>query len=291
MPALPEVISGLRLNKPAVYDVGFFAASRANRAIDFHLEQRVRQHDDNIEDDRETAADVAGRVRYVRDHGFRAVGLVALFDQDAAIDLGARLLSLLQDADDPCWPLAYASAPLPPPVPGWGDSPPWSEVADPLAAEPASAARELARCVLPPALQQPYQPGRPQLTPRWDERRPGSRWSRQALAPYGIDLELLRTVVQGRAGGAEPLLVSDISMPALARTLFRSIEEALADAREDEFHWTNGVSTIQPTDPEVLLAVRACLRSEYAGAATRELPAELPMGRALVTLVEALDQG
>ena len=291
MPVLPEVIDGLGLSKPAVYDVGFFAASRANRAIEFHLEQRARRYDDTIGDYRESVADVAGRVRYVRDHGFRAVGLVALFDQDAATDLGARLRSLLQDADDPCWPLAYASAALPPPVAGWGDNPQWWEVADQLATEPVSAARELARCVLPPALQQPYQPDRPQLTPRWNERRPGSRWSRQALAPYGIDLELLRTVVQGRAGGAEPLLVSDISMPALARTLFRSIEAALADARADAFHWSNGVSTIQPTDPELLLAVRACLRSQYAGAATRELPAELPMGRALVTLVEALDRG
>jgi hypothetical protein len=177
------------------------------------------------------------------------------------------------------------------PVPAAGSvDPPWWEVADRLATEPATAARELARCLLPPALQQPYQPERPQLTPRWNERRPRPRWSRQALAPYGIDLELLRTVVQGRAAGNQPVLVSDISMPALARTLFRSIEAALADARADEYHWGRGLSTIQPTDPEVLLAVRACLRSQAAGTATRELPADLPMGRALVALVEALDQ-
>jgi hypothetical protein len=70
-------------------------------------------------------------------------------------------------------------------------------------------------------------------------------------------------------------------MPALARTLFRSIEAALADARADSYHWGRGLSTIQPTDPEVLLAVRACLRSDAAGSATRDLPSDLPMAARL----------
>jgi hypothetical protein len=312
MPALSDVIAGLGLDESAVRDVGSFAASRADRAIAFTGPQDELQHPDGEDSGYETGdrtgaerdipladrgispedeAARAGRVRYVSDHGFRAVELIALFDQHAAIHLGERLMSFLRIAEDACWPLAYASAYLPLPIPGRTDpDPDWHDIADRLAAEPATAAREMARCLLPQALQQPFQPGSTVFPlPVWNEERPAPRWSRRALTPYGIDLELLRTVARGRDGGTQPLIVCEISMPALARTLFRSIEAALADARQDAYHWGRGLSTIQPTDPEVLLAVRVCLRSEAAGGATRDLPLELPMSRALVRLVQAID--
>jgi hypothetical protein len=309
---LPDAIAELGLEESAVHDVGFFAASRADRAIAFAGPQDELHpwgHAEGEEDagkrptdekdvapagggvSPEDEAARPGLVRYVSDHGFRAVGLIALFDQHAALHLGERLMSFLRRVQDASWPLAYASAGLPLPVLGRAEpDPDWDEVAGRLAAEPASAARELARCLLPPALQQSFQPGRTWYPPLvWTEERPAPRWSRRALAPYGIDLELLRTVVLGRDGGTQPLTVSEISMPALARTLFRSIEAALADARRDTYHWGRGMSTIQPTDPEVLLAVRACLRSQAAGTATRDLPPEVPMSRALVRVVQALD--
>lgn len=203
------------------------------------------------------------RIAYVRDHGFRAMGQLALFDQEGASALGDRLKGWLRALEDPLWTLAYASALLP------YDR----RFVDEFSHAPYTPARDLVRCLVPETLQ-------------WhlDERRTGPSVSRTALSPYGIDLELLTLIVLGRTPGTDPAVVSVISMPALVRTLFASIEAALAEAREDGYHWEAGLSFVQPTDPEVLIAVRAVLRSEAAGPA-RDLPGDLPMSRALVDLV------
>jgi hypothetical protein len=155
-----------------------------------------------------------------------------------------------------------------------------------LKAEPPGTPRSLASCLMPDDSREGDA-----FTYRsiWSDDVTSPRWSRQSLAPYGINLELLITLVRGHTPGSEPMAISEISTPALAQVFFRSIENALGTARRDEYHWAHGMAPVQPTDPEVLLAVNACLRSEAAGPAVRNLPPDLPMSRALVELVQVLD--
>jgi hypothetical protein len=257
------------LRQQAVHDIGSFEAFRTRHALEH-----------TAEDD----ADREAQIRYVSDHGFRSLGLTAMFDQSEVVELGEQLRQWLAHAGSRAWPLAYATAPVP-----WrAPDPDWERLVGELAQEPDTAPRELASCLLPASMHPTVQ-GHSLSEMLWNTDRPSPRWSRQALAPYGIDPELLRTMVYGRTRDPQPQQVSDISRPALVSTLFRSIEAALTEAREDVYHWSHGLSVIQPTDPEVILTVRVCLHSEITNTAVRELPPDLPMSRALVELVEAVD--
>lgn len=279
-----DVVYALGLNQDAVHDIGFFEASRARRAADFEGKTEPADAHARLEDEIDARE---ARVHYVCDHGFRGLGLTALFDQYSAVQLGAHLQSWLQSQKSSAWPLAYAAAPLPGPTEEWREnSAMWEAIATDLGQEPATSPRELAHCLLPGPIQQPSSS---QYGIWWNNELPGRRWSRRALAVYGIDLELLRSIVVGYAGDPELAPVSEISMPAMVTTLFQSIEVALTEARADVFHWERGLSIIQPTDPEVLLAARACLRSEGARDALRRVPVDLPMSGAVLRLVSEID--
>src|SRR5262249_26959548 len=154
---------GLRPN--AVHDIGYFETSRTWRALEHATD--------------DPAADGA-RIRYVSDHGFRGLGLVAMFDQSEAVELGERLRKWLVDAGSPAWPLAYATAAVPQ-APEWyaADSG-WERLAGELAREPETAPRELASCLLPASMQ-PTMHGHGVHGTVWNTHRPPPRWSRQAL--------------------------------------------------------------------------------------------------------------
>jgi hypothetical protein len=283
---LLDVAEGLGLAAQTVSDMGGFAASRAYLAMDGHGNPGYVDPEATTDAGPELEADVSDerfvrRVQYVADHGLRALGQVAIFDQAAAIDLAESLMPFLRNAGDPSWPLVCAYATLP-----WRHED-WAYLAELLDDAPVGAPRELARCLLPPELQARSLSGGPD--DRVDEFRRSS-WSRRGLALYGIDLEVLRTVVLGHDPADSELVVSGISTPTVLRALVRSIEAALREARVDRYHWEAGLSVIQPTDPEVMLAIRACTRSTGAGSWMRDLPTDVPMVRALVRLADALEE-
>lgn len=259
MPELESVAESLGLDIRSIHNVGGLAGMRAESAMDAWANAEMQ----------ETHPAVPPKfVDYLCDHGFRAVGLISLFDQGGSAFLATRIGNLLRRIGSPFWPLSFASAPIEDP----------KGLAHELDRTPFTAARDLCRCLVPDSFPEPA------LT-----RRARPRATRTALAPYGIDLDLLRLIVLGKTAGAtSELVVSNISMPALVQTLFRSIENSLADQRADGYHWSAGLSLIQPTDPEVLIAVRACLRSEAASRHATELPDDLPMVQALVNLVMAI---
>lgn len=116
-----------------------------------------------------------------------------------------------------------------------------------------------------------------------------SAWSRRSLWLYGIDIELLRSLLD-LASPASGSSVSDISRPAVLHALFRSNEAALGEARRDRYHWSTGLSGIQATDPEVLLGPRACVRSPMTRDNAAQFPQdELPMATAVLELAMALE--
>jgi hypothetical protein len=248
VPPVWGVVQQLGLDPEVVLDVAEFENMRARQAMDADWD----------------VGHPGDRADYICDHGFRAIGLLLPFDQDAAAQLGVRLRDWLLDWKNPFWPLTFATTSV-------DDA---DSLGQRLNDEPYTTARDLCRCLVPQSLTRPAS-GRPA----------GPDATRAALAPYGVDLELLQLIVLGRTPGTDPAVVSDISMPALVRTLFASMEAALAQSRADGYHWSAGLSVVQATDPEVLLAVRAVLRSAAAPHA-RDLPEDLLMGRALVRLVD-----
>jgi hypothetical protein len=291
VPRLYDVAEELGLSAEAVDAAGSFAASRAHRALDDYGNRpgyvpadedesraAVRPRHDNLGSEEEL---FERRVQYIADHGFRALGHVAIFDQHAARELGDRLLTFLRDSGKSYWPLSYASAGLP----EWNGD--WSNLAAQLRHAPSDTATVLATLLLPSHLPSPE--GGNNLGPDFDDWEVPPRSSSRELTAYGIDLELLRTLILGHDPSDPRLTVSTISTPALVRAFFRSVENVLTEASLDRYHWKLGLSVIQPTDPEVLLAIRVCLRSPRLGASLRDLPSDLPMARALVRLVEELD--
>ena len=269
MPPLWHVAEDLGLDPEATEPLARFEHMRATEAMD-EFESGILgpeeqwpgagKSDLHPGAEREIRSDA---IDYACDHGFRALGLLAVFDQDSARLLAQRLMTVLRSEKNHLWPLTHATAPI------LDDD----VLARDLADEPPSVVRDLCWCLLPDSL-----PTFPEPAPT----RPAVVGT--ALAPYGIDIELLRLVVVGRSAGAYPAIVSDISTPAVLSTLFASIERALREARVDSFHWAMGLSTVQPTDPEVLTAVRACLRSPQAAYAVDDARGDFPMVSALVEL-------
>lgn len=257
----------LGLNPTAVFRTAQLGKLRAEQAMSHTASQEVPMKDEKGEPSPSPERAPADQVDYVCDHGFRALGLMLVSSPWQARVLGEQLCHWLMTEGSLAWPLAYATARLEPEN--------RQALARDLHNEPATAARDLAACLLPPDLAQQSRP----------DVLPARRWSRTALAPYGIDLELLRCVVYGRAIGTETAMVSDISTPVVVRTLYQSIEVALREARADTYHVSRGIGIIQPTDPELVIAIRACLLSEHAGPSVRSLPDDLPMCQALVQLV------
>jgi hypothetical protein len=217
------------------------------------------------------AASDDGLIDYITTQGFRALGLLALVDQEDARDFGERLLWGLGAVGHPSWPLALAVADV---------SDTQRRIPDLFAVPPAYPV-DLAWLLLSPA--QPLDAPRPEAL-RGDQRRYG----RGGLAPYRIDIRVLSALARG-GNTTQRGYVSEPSAPAVVGALFGSMEDALGEARRDAHHWQVGATPISPTDPEVLLTVRVVLGSA-AGWALRGAVAEgeLSMIGAVVDLVDAL---
>jgi hypothetical protein len=230
-----------------------YEASQALRAI-----QGSTTHFD-VEPAAEARQD---RSAYAAAHGLRAMGHLTLFDPAAASRLADTLRVFLRGSGDNAWPLASAIAPLSNDagtLPTATGTTVWTY---PLA---------LAACLYP---EQTAPPGS-QFDANWPLNEPGV---------YGVNIPVLSSAVRSREA-------------AVIRVLFESIEATLAGARgayrsgsrdTDGDHWRWGISVIQPTDPEVFLALRAC-REAVGPDVVGELARGLEMVATLVHLLESVE--
>lgn len=261
MPVLGEVIERLGLEPESIGLVARYRAQAVRAALD-----DVERHRD--EPGRTETAREDPLVDYVTTHGLRALGLLALVDQDAARELGDDLLWWLREVGHPAWPLAFAVTDLSDRARRFPD----------LGEAPPGYPTDLAWLLLDPGLDL--------LDLRTVDRRRG--FGRGGLAPYRLDLRLLSATAKG-GNSTQPGTISEPSAPAVVRALMGSVEDALVEARLDQRHWRLGAASIAPTDPEILLAVRILLRSPSSWALRGlQHDSELAMVGAVVDLADAL---
>jgi len=245
----------LGLDSAAIASSAYYSASQvfaATRSVDADEEHSARQE----------------RSAYVAAHGLRAMGHLALSDPDFATQLAERLLVVLFDGQNEAWPLALALAPNNPQVDNRLHA-----AREQSRGLPRTYASELAACI--PFASEIAANRSPGFDPKWPLYGPNV---------YGVNVSLLQEAVRSRN-------------PALILAVFRSIEDALTSAR-DEYrsssrtpegqHWAWGISAIQPTDPEVLIALRAC-REVIDTDETDDLVRGLPMVASLVDIVSTIE--
>ncbi len=285
MPVLESVVIRLGLDPGFVHRLAVSEAGAARAAMQSHPVDEKPYGSDfpgpDVPEERWDEAEDSLRHQawrwtdYVTTHGFRAMGLLALFDQPKTVNLADELCAWLYQLGHPSWPLALSF------------SRPWSrrqfgaEQLHELAGDSPGYPSDLARLLDAPSRDLNY-------------AAPVSRasWTTSGLSPYGIDLRLFRLIVRPSAPGSqdfyevEPFTISVPSTPAVLYAGLMSIEDRLLEVRADEYHWRRGLTSIQATDPEIVLTIKAVLASPV-GDALREISSQQSMTASIVDVVEA----